>query len=286
MSEVVVGFDGSEGAAAALRWGVAEGELHGWAVEAVMAWGFLDQHPSGRPFDPSYGEGSGRDALDRSVVAAVGEAAAATVARRLICDLPARALVEASSDSRLLVVGARGLGGFRGLLLGSVSEHCLHHSHVPVAIVRGCARAPASAGRIVAAVDGSEESHTALRWALDEAALRGCSVEVVHAWHAPYVTGIPYVDGIPDVDEYEKASHEVLEAAFSAAGGWTAKASATLSSVHGVAAAAVIKAAGNADLVVLGTRGRGGVAGRLLGSVSRQVAHHAPCPVVVVPRPS
>jgi len=171
MGEIVVGVDESEGSAQALRWAVSEAELHGWTVTAAMAWGFVDQHHAiaGEHFDPGYREKDALAALDSLVTKAIGDRAA-TVQQRVVCDLPAQALLDASADADLLVVGARGLGGFKGLLLGSVSQHCLHHTTVPIAIVRGAA--PRSGGRVVVAVDGSATAQQALEWAVDEARLR------------------------------------------------------------------------------------------------------------------
>jgi nucleotide-binding universal stress UspA family protein len=152
MGRIVVGVDGSEGAAAALRWAVQEGGYRRDAtVVAVLAWSLLDQHhPDGRTFSPTYGPTEARQALaiyveraraGEATEAAEGEAgvapnAAAAVELEVVNDLPARALLDASARADLLVVGARGLGGFRGLLLGSVSQQCAHHAPCPVVIIR------------------------------------------------------------------------------------------------------------------------------------------------------
>jgi nucleotide-binding universal stress UspA family protein len=138
MGLIVVGVDESAGAAAALRWAMTEAEARGWSPRAVLAWGYLDQHHAtpGQSFDPAYGEADAQAALDAIVAEVVGSARAATVDRKLVNDLPARALLDASEGADLLVVGARGLGGFRGLLLGSVSQQCLHHATCSVAVVR------------------------------------------------------------------------------------------------------------------------------------------------------
>ena len=124
MGQITVGVDSSATAAAALRWAVLEAKLHGWSITAVLAWGFLDQQHTiiGERFDPHYGEPAALEALDEIVAGATGDESASAIARQVVCDLAARALLGASSGSELLVVGARGLGGFRGLLLGSVSR--------------------------------------------------------------------------------------------------------------------------------------------------------------------
>lgn len=133
---IIVGVDGSDGAAAALRWAWSEAQLRQLQMTAVMAWDYLDQHAGGtRDFDPSYGE-DGADAALRSAVENALGPDTATIEHRAVCDAPARALLEAGADAELVVVGARGLGGFKGLLLGSTRQHVLHHATRPVAVVR------------------------------------------------------------------------------------------------------------------------------------------------------
>lgn len=288
MSQVVVGVDESEGAAEALRWAAREADLHQWKLTAVMAWGLLDQHhvPPDPEFDPGYGEKDAADALDTIVVAALGADRAAGVARRPVCDLPASALVEASAGADLLVVGARGLGGFRGLLLGSVSQHCLHHATSPIAIVRRdpdrVADRVGRSERIVAAVDGSAVSRRALAWAAEEARLREATLEVVNGWQAPYVGGYPLAPLPVEPAPFEQASGKILADAVASLGAALLPARVERISAQGGAAAVVLDAAKGADLVVMGSRGLGGFKAALLGSVVSQVSHHAPCPVVVL----
>jgi nucleotide-binding universal stress UspA family protein len=100
--------------------------------------------------------------------------------------------MRASEHAELLVLGARVLGGFRGLLLGSVSQQCLHHSRVPISVVRATEAATPgerTPGRIVVGADGSPASNVAVRWALAEGTARGATVEVVHAWEPPPIYG-------------------------------------------------------------------------------------------------
>lgn len=289
MSEIVVGVDESEGAAEALRWAAREADLHGWALTAVMAWGFLDQHhPSGaEPFDPGYGEKDAAGALDTIVVAALGADRADGVERRVVCDLPAAALLDASRGASLLVVGARGLGGFRGLLVGSVSQHCLHHATSPVAVVRRDPERVADGvertERVVVGVDGSAVSRRALTWAAEEARLRNATLQVVNAWRAPYVDAYPLGPMPIDIDAFEEASKDTIEAAVSFLDPGQVPARVERISLHGGAAEVILDVSKGADLVVMGSRGLGGLKAALLGSVTNQVTHHASCPVVVIP---
>ncbi|HEX8803923.1 MAG TPA: universal stress protein [Acidimicrobiales bacterium] len=290
MGEIVIGVDESAGAATALRWGVAEADRHGWAVRALSAWGVVD-HQHDLPdewFDENDVEADARAALDAVVDRVLGPDAAARVSRGLVRDRPARALVEASEGAELLVVGARGGGGFRHLLLGSVSEHCLHHARCPVAVIHAGADAgpDEGPGRVVVGVDGSEDGRRALTWALDEARARGAVLEVLHAWQPPLAAAYPVGPLLSStVDPLDDAARTTLDGELDDLdlGGLPAPVERTV--VCEGAAGALIDASKAAGLVVVGARGVGGFRGLLLGSVGAQVAHHAACPVVVVRRP-
>ena len=288
MGKIVVGVDGSEGSAGALRWAARESQLRGWPVTAVMAWGYLEQHHiDSRQFDPEYDESKANDALEAYVAAALDETSAKQVNRQLTLDLAARGLLDASADADLLVMGARGLGGFRGLLLGSVSQTCLHHAHCPVAIVREPShREPGSTERIVVGIDGSGGAQAALDWALDEARARQASVDVVYGWQMIYTgAGYPYAIAV-DPKPLEDAARRQLAAAVERADTRGLEHPVEQLLIMGGGTSAILDTAEGADLIVVGTRGVGGFRGMLLGSVSHHVAQHAPCPVVAVPTPA
>ena len=291
MTRIVVGVDGSEGAAAALRWGVREGRLHDWPVTALMTW-ILDPRSLGMGgpadlTDASYRETAVKAAreLDAAVTGALGKTAASAVEQRVTCDLAASGLLEAAQPDDLLVVGARGLGGFRSLLLGSVSEQCLRHAPCPIAVVRSHQAPGPKDGtqRIIVGIDGSETAEEALRWALDEARARQASVSVVHAWHIPNVAGYPQTTYLFDPGGLEHSAREVLDAAVAGADTSGLPSAVERHLVSAGAAEALLEASKGSDLIVVGSRGRGGFSALLLGSVSHQLAHHATCPLVVIP---
>jgi nucleotide-binding universal stress UspA family protein len=130
---IVVGVDGSAGSRRALRRAAEEARAHGASIEVVTAWNMLDQVTATK-FDPDYGDERARADIEEVVAAVLGEDAP-EVSLRIENDLPARALLEAAEGAWLLVVGSRGLGGFKGLLLGSVSQQVAHHAPCPVLIV-------------------------------------------------------------------------------------------------------------------------------------------------------
>jgi len=132
---VAVGIDGSDGSLHALRWALQEARLRGARLRAVLAWSYLDQPPDG--FDPAYSEDDARRQLDQALVAGAVDADGVEIERVVVCGLPSRALLDAARDADLLVVGSRGLGGFKGLLLGSVSQQVTQHAQCPVVVVPG-----------------------------------------------------------------------------------------------------------------------------------------------------
>jgi len=134
--------------------------------------------------------------------------------------------------------------------------------------------------RIVVGVDGSEPSKAALRWAIEEARLRGAPVLAVHAWLMQFGAGPGFVVPAVEPNDVQREAESMLDAAIAEVG--TEGLDVDRVAVEGVAARVLIEAAEGADLLVVGSRGHGGFAGLLLGSVSQQCAHHAPCPVVVV----
>jgi nucleotide-binding universal stress UspA family protein len=135
--------------------------------------------------------------------------------------------------------------------------------------------------RIVVGVDGSDEAITALEWALDEGRLRGAEVEVIHAFYLfPDLSELAALSEQPDmVAQAEELLRKAVEPALATRPG----VKVTTRAVQGPPARTLLDAAAGADLLVVGSRGRGGFAGLMLGSVSQQCVHHAPCPVVVVP---
>jgi nucleotide-binding universal stress UspA family protein len=136
---------------------------------------------------------------------------------------------------------------------------------------------------IVVGVDGSKGAIEALRFALDEARHHNSNVKVVNAWHVPpSAYGLGWVPPV-DVDSFRKLAGESLDQSLAKAGVDQSGVAVSTEVREGQAADVLCEAARGADLLVVGSRGLGGFRGLLLGSVSQQCAHHAPCPVVVVP---
>ncbi len=135
---VVVGVDGSDASRDALRWAARQAELTGAALRAVMTW-----HMPVAPYGVAVPllvdmnlKGDSEHALDQVIAETLGESPAVAVSATVVEGHPALQLLEAAKAAELLVVGSRGHGAFTGMLLGSVSEHCVAHSPCPVVVVR------------------------------------------------------------------------------------------------------------------------------------------------------
>jgi nucleotide-binding universal stress UspA family protein len=137
--------------------------------------------------------------------------------------------------------------------------------------------------RIVVGIDGSENSDQALRWALAEARLRGAVLEAVHAWAMPIYVVSGFAPVVPpDRLAMHEAANELLEKAVARVLGDAKDVEVERDVIEGMAVRVLLGEAADADLLVVGACGHGGVAGILLGSVSRQCVQHALCPVVIV----
>jgi nucleotide-binding universal stress UspA family protein len=198
---------------------------------------------------------------------------------------PAAALVTGSELASLVVVGARGAGGFPDLLAGSVSGQVATHAHAPVIVVRrsGAEDVP-PAGPVVVGVDGSAASTDAVAFAFEEADARRTNLVAVYAWDVPPQHNLGpitrrHYDPLEAQDEAERVLAEAVC-------GWTDKypdVAVSRLAIHTLTPAAVLReAAAGAALIVVGSRGHGGFAGLLLGSVSRALVSHASSSVAVV----
>ena len=136
---------------------------------------------------------------------------------------------------------------------------------------------------IVVGVDGSKESKEALRWAIEEAQVRQATLRAVHAWTYPVIFGGAYVPPqVVDANRLSGEAQDALDAFIAEVAEDNPHADIERVVAEGPAGQVLIEAAKEADLLVVGSRGHGGFAGLLLGSVSQQCAHHASCAVVIV----
>lgn len=186
-------------------------------------------------------------------------------------------LAEASRSALMLVVGNRGTGGHKRLPLGSVAAGLLHHAHSPVVVIHQDDVADTTSP-VVLGVDGSPASEAATRFAFEEAALRGVELVALHAWSD--IGAVPLF--APDWRVYEEEAQETLAERLA---GWQEQypdVRVRRRLVRDRPAHWLVEESQNAQLVVVGSRGRGGFAGLLLGSVASTVAQLSHAAVVVV----
>lgn len=281
---VVVGVDGSDTAHRAVRWGAAEAGRRHLPLRLVTAFGWTAEYPAGHPRP---GERYREVLLDRTRRMLVRAAEAAerqvpgiVVEQELVVGPPIAVLASEARDARLVVIGDRGLGGVTGLLVGSVAVALAAHAACPVAVVRGDVTEPDAALPVVVGVDGSPTSEAALAYAYDAAATRGVPLVAVHTWWDVMID--PAMAPLLDWEAIEVDERVLLAERLA---GWAEKyPDVTVQRIvaRDRPARALLEQAAHAQLVVVGSRGRGGVAGLVLGSVGHALLHRAPCPVIVV----
>lgn len=273
--QIVVGFDDSSESHSALRWAARFAELIDATIEVITSW--TSRGWVGLPSPP-------RAELDvhieRALDGVFGEQRPVGLTSRVPEGSAAAALVAASEHATLVVVGSRGHRPVAGWLLGSVSAQVAEHSRCPVLVVHNDPYAPGVTARpVVVGVDGSEGSRQALRWAAAVAHRQHTRLDAVTAWESPMTfasPGLPpYVYPQPDA---EKDLANTVDETFGA----LRPADLQTLAVEGPPARVLVQLSEGADLVVVGSRGHGGFAGLLLGSVSAQVAERAQCSVLVV----
>lgn len=288
---VVVGVDGSEGARHALAWALGEAVVREVPLTVLTTWEppvlVADVGSLAGTIDPAPFEEAARRVVAEETALAL--AAAATpppaVTTEAVLGSASTVLRTRAGAADLLVVGRRGRGGFAGLLLGSVSQRCIEHAPCPVAVIPADAPPPGG-GEVVVGVDGSAGADVALRWAAAEAGLRQARLAVVHTWWTPVAVppeglAIAPRDAAAFVEQTNHALREATERVLADVDPRPAE--IELVPIEAPATGGLLQRAAGADLLVVGSRGRGGFAGLLLGSVSQQCAEHAPCPVAVVP---
>ena len=280
---VVAGVDGSDHGCEALRFALSEAALRGARVTAVRAWSIPPLTTTGVGIMPAYqvvrdglAEGTAAE-LAQSVEEASSEA---SVEVEVVQGDAAGALVERSAGAALVVVGSRGRGSVAGPLLGSVSQGVLHHAQCPVAVVHKAERALGS--RVVVGVDGSPGASGAIQWAFAEAKLRSVPVHAVSAYEEPWTLAAAGFSSAEIALEYRNAlagdaGRVVEEVRAAAPEGVEVTGEVVLAS----AGRALVDIAGD-DLLVVGSRGRGGFKSLLLGSVSLHCAANARGVAVVV----
>ncbi|MFA1541781.1 universal stress protein [Actinomadura monticuli] len=284
MNKIIVGTDGSEPSLLAVDWAAGEAARRGASLHVVYVvtpWLF------DVPDDPGAAQVRERMLHDGRGIVDVGAARAAERAPGLRVTgeqaggQPAKVLIERARDAIMLVTGARGRGGLAGLVLGSTAMQVTAHAPGPAVVVR--AHEPSEHGEIVLGVDGSPAGAGAIGFAFEEASVRGARLRALLAWTHPVSTGPG--DMLPLVYDREILAGDARRLLAESLAGWRSKypeVEVVAEAVRGRPGSVLTEASARADLLVVGSRGHGGFAGLLLGSVGQAMLHRAHSPVAIV----
>ena len=285
---VLVGVDGSEESMRAVEWAARQAERHCSPLRIVSAPAVLPRVRT--QVDPltvaNALRGMSAQALAAALTRTEEVAPGLRVDTGLLSGPPAMELVTAAGGASMLVVGARGIGGFTAMILGSVSRYVAVHAACPVIVVRQ--ETSAVHREIAVGIREPEDSSAALAFAFEEAALRDADLVAVHA--LPVFPSALHVPGAGRGTLQAAAHEEVLAEAGSQLAGmladWRDKYPAVRvrhDVVHGHPARVLASYSARADLVVLGRHGGPAPGSAGIGSVQHAVLNHAHGPVAIVP---
>jgi nucleotide-binding universal stress UspA family protein len=285
-SSITVGVDGSDESRAALSWAAMESVrrhrplhlLHSYEVLTPYAGGGV--YTSLTSLETDRVESAAHHVLDDGVTTVARLAPGVAVTASLHRGSAARALVEASTTADTVVVGARGRGSLTAAVLGSVSAQVAMHAHAPVVVIKNREGSTAPGDRVVVGLDGSAGSQACLAYAFEQADSRGTTLDAVLALPAELAGWVP--DPSQDSTDAMTRGELLLSEALA---GWAPKypgVQVRRSIMFDDPVSALSRSSDGAQLLVVGSRGHGGFAGLVLGSVSHGVLQEADCPVAVV----
>ncbi|MDG3009454.1 universal stress protein [Rhodococcus sp. D2-41] len=283
---VVVGVDGSDTSKAAVAWAAQSAALRDAPLQLVSAMAVPVAYAGGIGVPQSFFDAQQEEAtrvLEEATKIAIetaGEGKLTVLTERRNGSAIA-GMLDWSEHARAIVLGSRGLGEVSGGLLGSVTSSVATHAACPVVVIREAAPVSATAP-VVVGVDGTRNSEPAIEAAFEEASFRGAPLTAVHSWSDfPVVNPFGAEDEIP-WDQIETAEQAALSESLAGMQERFPDVAVTRVVVKDRPVQALFDAATDAQLVVVGSRGRGGFRGMLLGSTSRALLHSVDVPLMIV----
>lgn len=284
---IVVGVDGSESSKAALSWALSEGQRNSEPVHVLSTWSYpwmvAAPAPIGTAGPPPEEMEVAAEAGLSALVETLSGDSSVEVTQEVIQGDAAAALLEASEDASLLVVGSRGRSAFKRAVLGSVSSKVVAHSECPVLVVPEGSTPDDSERVLVVGVDGSPNSAAALQWAIERSTPGRDEVRAVSVVHSPARRDVERAVELVD-HEVQMAVEElapIIDPAGDRADERGVKFGVDI--VAGDAREVLFERGMAADLVVVGVRGEGGISSMVMGSVATYLVHHLPGAIAVVP---
>jgi nucleotide-binding universal stress UspA family protein len=286
---VIVGYDGSRASDLAVVWAAQAATSRHLPLKVITAWTLPATEVgvgAGAAFDHQRLDAMREEShviLEKGGSLASDTAGDITVSGEVASGPAAGVLVRKSDEAAMMVLGSQGRGGLAGLFLGSVSRQVAAHVECPAIIVRP-AQDPSSR-EVVVGVDGSKSSLNALEFAFQEASRRAYSVRVLHTWEVPpigAITGVPTFAPPEMLKNLAGAEMRITSEALAGYQEQYPDVSAKQEVLRGSPVKALREASEKAAMVVVGSRGRGGFTGLLLGSVSHAIAHNGKCTTAVV----
>lgn len=284
---VVVGYDGSPASQNAAHWAAREAATRRRRLLIVHAFRWpITELAQLRSEALALAEDPFRHEYQKLVDALVEECRAlevrTEVSGEVVVGEPLDVLHRMSADANLLVLGSSGHGAVHHVLLGSTSAELVRLALAPVVVVRGTEH-PARQGRVVVGVDGSATGAPAVDFAYDYASRHNAELVAVHAWSDLPLDALGAVrEWDVDWDGISEEARVVLSEALSGHVGRYPDVATRKVVAMSKPVQALLDEAENADLIVVGSHGRGAVRRMLLGSVSQAVLHYAKCPVAVL----
>ncbi|RZL83283.1 MAG: universal stress protein [Rhodococcus sp. (in: high G+C Gram-positive bacteria)] len=272
---IVVGVDGSRSSLDAVRWAAREATVRRAPLLLLSCTTYRGTEDGPRLAEVLHARAERDVAEALEIARAASDVADLDIRGEVSHQNAPGALVDRSGGAEMVVLGRRGLGEFTDGLIGSATSAVSRHAQCPVAVIDGWSRVADGTGPVVVGVDGSPSSARAIGQAFEECSLHNAELIALHAWSDQVLSTLP-------VGVEQTAERSVLEASVAE---WCERfpdVSVKQTLVRDRPVRHLLEMADQAQMIVVGSRGRGGFPGMTLGSTSAALLHMTPCPLLIV----